>query len=53
MLHGSWLGAEWSRGGMPRRMRYVVLDEADLLLSGGFADATGRLLEVGSTTASS
>lgn len=46
MLHGAWLGAEWSREGLPRRVRYLVLDEADLLLSGGFADATGRLLEV-------
>ena len=28
-------------------MRHVVLDEADLLLGGGFAEATLKLLEVG------
>lgn len=46
LLHSTWFGQHWSREGLPHRIRHVVLDEADALLSGGFADATNRILEV-------
>ena len=46
VLHGAWYGWQWSREGLPHRTRHLVLDEADLLLSGGFKDQTERLLEV-------
>ena len=46
MLHGAWFGPQWSREGLPGRVAAVVLDEADALLGGGFADATDRVLEV-------
>ena len=47
LLYGAWYGWQWSREGLPHRVRHLVLDEADLLLSGGFLDQTQRLLEVG------
>jgi hypothetical protein len=46
VLYGAWYGWQWSREGLPHRTRHLVLDEADLLLSGGFLDQTQRLLEV-------
>lgn len=46
LLHGGWIGSQWSREGLPKRLRWLVVDEADLLLSGGFAAATEQLLEV-------
>ena len=46
LLHGDWMGPQWSRGGLAKRMRWLVADEADMLLSGGFAAATQQLLEV-------
>jgi hypothetical protein len=46
MLHGAWFGPHWSRDGLPGRVAAVVLDEADALLGGGFAEATNRVLEV-------
>lgn len=46
LLYGAWYGWQWSREGLPHRVRHLVLDEADLLLSGGFLDQTQRLLEV-------
>ena len=52
MLHGAWFGPHWSRDGLPGRIAAVVLDEADALLSGGCAEATGRVLEVPPCTTS-
>jgi hypothetical protein len=46
LLHGAWFGPHWSRDGVPGRVVAVVLDEADALLGGGFAEPTGRVLEV-------
>lgn len=46
LLHGGWMGGQWSREGLPKRLRWLVVDEADLLLSGGFAAATEQLLEM-------
>ncbi len=46
LLHGNWMGPQWSREGLAKRMRWLVADEADMLLSGGFAAATNQLLEV-------
>lgn len=46
LLHGGWLGNQWSREGLPKRLKWLIVDEADLLLSGGFATATEQLLEM-------
>lgn len=35
---------DWTPGGLARRMRHVVVDEADMLLGGGFEKATLELL---------
>lgn len=46
LLHGEWLGHQWSRAGLAKRMRWLVLDEGDLLMSGGYAAPIEQLLEV-------
>lgn len=38
-------GPEWTKGGVLARMHHIVLDEADLLLSGGFEQQVGKILD--------
>ncbi|KAL3143476.1 hypothetical protein ABBQ38_002284 [Trebouxia sp. C0009 RCD-2024] len=45
VTQASHYGPEWTRGGILSRMHHVVLDEADLLLGGGFERDVGRILE--------
>lgn len=44
--YGTYYGWEWTRAGLVDRIAHVVVDEADLLLTGGFARETQKLLDV-------
>lgn len=45
ITEASHYGPEWTKGGILARMHHVVLDEADLLLSGGFERDVSRILD--------
>ncbi|CAL8464060.1 g3595 [Coccomyxa elongata] len=43
--YGQFSGWHWTKAGIVARMRHVVLDEADLLLTGGFQRDMRRILD--------
>ncbi|EIE24767.1 P-loop containing nucleoside triphosphate hydrolase protein, partial [Coccomyxa subellipsoidea C-169] len=43
--YGQYAGWHWTKAGIVTRIRHVVLDEADLLLTGGFQRDVRRILD--------
>lgn len=42
--YGPYYGWEWTRDGIASRTRTLVVDEADMLLGGGFEQSTLKIL---------
>ena len=43
-------GQLWTDAGLSRRVKHVVVDEADLLITGGYIKDLARLLDVSACT---